>query len=171
MSMSNNNTWTKVNAAAKPKATGYVPPSMRKPEAAPEQSFDEMFPEGLLPVAPVKKTVWASNFKAAIEKKDTVETPVKDDTILASYTNPRTGRTTIVRDMPFHPDDNVVEASIAVPNISIIMKKVAAKRRALDDDDDSSFHADEESHVEEEHYDHYSEEEAEETTAEDYVSD
>jgi hypothetical protein len=170
----NNNTWTKVKpvVAAKPNATSYVPPSQRKPEAPPEQTFDEMFPEGLLPVAAVKKSAWSSNFKAAIEKKvDTVEVPVVDKSILFSYTNPRTGRTTVVKDMPFHPDDKDMIEAVVTPNISTIMKKVSAKRRALDDDDDSSFHAETESHVEEENYDHYSEEEAEMTAAEDYVAD
>ena len=153
-------------------AGGYVPPGQRK---APEPTFDEMFPEGILPVAPVKKSVWASNFKAAIEKTNDVPEPVKDTGILASYTNPRTGRTTIVRDMPYHPNDivtDVVTDAVAViPNISSIMKKVASKRRVLDDDDDSSFHAEEESHVEEEHFDQYSEEAEEEELGEDYVSD
>lgn len=165
--MSTNN-WTTIKKKEKTAAAGgYVPPSQRK---APEPTFDEMFPEGILPVAPLKKSVWVSNFKEAIEKKNDVSEPVKDDTILASYTNPRTGRTTIVRDMPFHPDDKVgiQEANVIVPNIK---KKVPVKRRALDDDDDSSFLADEESHAEEEHYDNFSEEEEKDEVVDDYVSE
>ena len=164
----NNNTWTKVKGSTKA-VGGYVPPNQRKPA---EPTFDEMFPEGLLPVAPVKKNVWASNFKAAIEKKDAIEVPDKDDNILYSYTNPITGKTTVLRNMTHHPDDDLVEVPAVVPNISSIMKKVSAKRRILDDDDDSTFHAETESHVEEEHYDHYSEPpEDEEELGEDYVSD
>jgi len=160
------NTWTTVKTKAP--AGGYVPPSQRK---APEPTFDMMFPEGLIPVAQVKKTVWASNFKAAIEKKDDVVEPVKDTGILASYTNPRTGKTTIVRDMPHHPYDNLIEEAVIVPNVSSFMKKAAAKRLVLDDDDDSFVHAETGSYEEEEHYDHHYSEEEEEDTADDYVSE
>ena len=168
------NNWTTVKTKAKDTVVkgAYVPPSQRKAEKAPEQTFDEMFPEGLLPVATVKKTAWASDFKAAIEKK-TPDAPIVDNSILFSYTNPRTGRTTVVKDMPFHPDDRagIEEANMMVPNISSIMKKVSARRRALDDEEDSLFQAEEESQVEEENYDNFSEEDLEETTADDYVSD
>lgn len=164
----NTNVWTKVKGSTKT-VGGYVPPSQRKPV---EPTFDQMFPEGLLPVAVVKKASWTSDFKAAIEKKNTIDVPVKDDTILASYTNPRTGKTTIVRDMPHHPCDSVVDENVIVPNIVSMMKKAMVKRRILDDDDDSTFQVETESHVEEEQYDQFSEPpEDEEELGTDYVSD
>jgi hypothetical protein len=160
------NAWTTVKTKAP--VGGYVPPSQRKPK---EPTFDELFPEGLLPVAPVKKSAWTSDFKAAIEKKTDVIVPDRGNSILASYTNPITGKTTIVRDMPHHPHDNVQEPDVVIPNIVSIIKKTAAKRRVLDDDDDSFVQAETESHVEETDYDHYSEEPEEEKAEEDYVSD
>lgn len=164
----NTNVWTKVKGSTKA-VGGYVPPSQRKPA---EPTFDEMFPEGLLPVAPVKKATWTSDFKAAIEKKNVIETPDRDDTILYSYTNPITGRTTVLRNMLHHPDDNTVDETVAVPNIVSIMKKTMVKRRILDDDDDSTFQVETESHMEEEHFDQYSEPpEDEEELGTDYVSD
>ena len=120
---------------AAPVSTGYVAPGMRK---APEQSFDQMYPEVLS--APVKKELgasWSGNFKAAIEKAVEVEA-TEDKSILVSYTNRITGRRMIVRDIGPSVEDDDDKVLVGFPDMNKLERRRAATEAASRQQDDES---------------------------------
>ena len=140
-----------------PSSSAYVVPSLRK---APEPKFEDMFPVGLVaPVASKSTAAWG-NFKEAVQKVNNTDyVPHVDEGILASFTNPLTGITTVVRDMVTHPNDKDDNTHIALSTFSSKLKKpVSSKRKMIDEDcDDDSFQEEQNDNADDVHCDSFSE--------------
>jgi hypothetical protein len=169
MSSNSNNAWKPVSGKNVQPAA-YVVPSMRK---APEPTFDEMFPVGLVTPDAKKPTVAWGNFKEAVQKVANTDNVHVDKGVLASFTNPLTGYTIVVRDLVRHPNindcDDSTDINNVLPKFSSKKNKPVIKRLVADDDIEYN-NEDEKNEVVDDTYDSFSEDEFD-ITEEEVIND